>query len=112
MWSTPTVVFPHGNLRRPQGRRRRQTILQHAAIEPGHKLRGGPVVDAPKAGDHPRRAGVHESARQSDQSLALDLFAQRRLASAQDYEVGVQSQIVNLIKAQKTILWLTVLIHQ
>src|SRR5207253_11165651 len=82
------------------------------AMESSHEFRGCPVVDAPKAGDHPRSAGVHKPARQADESFAFDLFAKGRLTSAQDHKVSVQSQIVNLIETQKTILRLALPIHQ
>src|SRR5438067_8482467 len=90
----------------------RSTLFPYTTLFRSHKFRSCPVVDEPKAGDHPRSAGVHEAARQADESFAFDLFAKGRLASAQDYEVSVQSQIVNLIETHKTILRLTLLIHQ
>src|SRR5262245_64833293 len=98
----PLTLPPHLDLRRTQGRRRTLTILEHLLVELRHQLRGGFVVDVPEADHHPRRPRVHKPARQSDQTFALDLLAEARLAGAQYDQIGGQIKVVDIVSAEKT----------
>ena len=46
--------------------------------------RGRPIVDFPKASHHSLRSRIHETTRQTHQTLTLDVLAQSRFASTQD----------------------------
>ena len=54
--------------------------------------------------NHARRAGVHEPARQTNQTFAFDLFAERSLTRTQHYEIGIELEIVDVVQTQETIL--------
>jgi hypothetical protein len=86
----PAFLSGQFKLGRPQSRPRRHTIFEHALIKKLHQFGRRQIVDLPQTSDHARRAGVHKSARQPDQSLALDLFAKSRLARAEHDQIGIE----------------------
>src|SRR5580704_645595 len=83
---------------------------QQAFVELAHERSDGAVADAPQAGQNLRTAGIHETARQSDEAFAANLFAERGLACAEHHQVGVQLQIVDFVKTQESILRIAVAI--
>ena len=66
-------------------------------VEILHEPRGRLVVDLPQCGGNPRSAGMHKAARQSDHSFAPNLLAQSRLASAEDNQIGIPAEIVDVV---------------
>src|SRR5262245_44432699 len=78
-----------------------QSILKHSMVKQFHQVGRGLVVYIPQTGHYSRRSGVHESARQTDQSFSGDILSQRGLAAAQDDQVCVESHVVNFVQPQK-----------
>src|SRR5262245_12105130 len=99
----PTFGSPHRYLRGPQCGRWPLAARQHAFIKMLHHLRARAIVDLPHARYHARRAGIKKSARQSDESFALDLSTKRGLARAQHHEVRGEPQVINVIEAEKSV---------
>ena len=77
-----------------------------------HQFGGRQIIYLPQARHDALRSGVHKPARQSDQPLAFDLLAERRLTGAQHNEIGGQSQVVDFVHSQKTVLLFSVLINE
>src|SRR5262245_61301997 len=94
----PAFLSGHFKLSCPQSRPCRHAVFEHTLIKKLHQFRRRQIVDIPQTRDHTRRAGVHKSARQPDQSLALDLFAQPRLARAEHDQIGVELEVVDLME--------------
>src|ERR1043166_6979847 len=88
----------------PQRSRRRHSLLKQRLIKMLHQFSGGVVVNFPERRDHARGAGVHESASQTDQTFASDVFAKTSAARAQHDEVGGQVQVVDVVQTQKSVL--------
>jgi len=99
----PARVAGHVDLGLAQGGGRVQLLLDHVAIEPLHQDGGGPVVDAPQAGQHAGSPGVHEAAGQADETFAPDLLAEGGLAGGEDDQVRVELQIVDVVQPQESI---------
>src|SRR5713101_7607675 len=87
-------------------------VLDRPRIQARHQLRSRFVVNAPEAYHHASRARVQESASQADQPFASDLFAEPSLTRAQHHEIGRQLQVVDLVRAKKTILRRALLVDQ
>src|SRR5262249_5638785 len=94
----PAFLSEHFKLSRSQSRPRRQAVFEHPLIKKLHQFRRRQIVYIPQPRPHARRAGVHKSARQPDQPLALDLFAQSRLARAEHDQIGVELEVVDLVQ--------------
>src|SRR5215467_3034745 len=99
---------PHGPLGLCQ--RRCRSLFRQAAIEIHHQLQGGAVVDRPQAGEHGLATRRQEGARKANEivtrrNLAEIPAAQRGLAGAQRYQVGMEFEIKNLMHLQKTIVF-------
>src|SRR5262249_10990062 len=103
----PAFLSGHFKLSRPQSRPRWQTVFEHPLIKKLHQFRRRQIVYSPQTCDHARRASIHKSAGQPDQSLALDLFAQSSLACAEHDQIGVELEVVDLMQSQKSVLWLS-----
>src|SRR5262249_50223954 len=95
----PAFLSGHFKLSRSQSRPWRQTVFEHPLIKKLHQFRRRQIVDFPQTCDHARRASIHKSARQPDQSLALDLFAQSRLARAEHHQIGIELEVVDLMQS-------------
>src|SRR5262245_19379490 len=83
IWLSPLFLFPDRQLSLTQRLGRAQRFgPEHSLIKSLHQFTRGSIVHLPQARDDTRRAGVHESARQSYQPLAFDLLPQSGLAGA------------------------------
>src|SRR5262249_41930751 len=89
----------------------RKLLVQNALVKLLHQFAGRLVINAPQARDYTRGSGVHKTASNTHQSLALDLAAERRLAGAQNHEVGAEVEVVDVEKTQVTIFWPALLVH-
>src|SRR5947209_8072667 len=76
---------------------------QRLPIELLHERGRGPVVHAPKRGDHARSAGIHESPDEPDQPLPAHVLAESRAAAAQDHQLGGQAQAVDVGETQEPV---------
>src|SRR5262249_61176245 len=112
VWRRPAFISGNVKLSRSQSRPCWQTVFEHPLIKQLHQFSRGQIVDTPQTRDHARRAGVHKSAHEADQSLALDLFAQSRLASAEHDQIGVELEVVDLVQPQKSVLRFPLLVNK
>src|SRR5215510_3178954 len=108
----PLGIFRQRDLRGAQRRRRAQAILEHLAIEPGHQFRRSEVIERPQADNHARRAGVHKTTCQPDQSLAPDFLAQTSLAGAERNQLGREFQVEDFVSAQEPVLSRPLFVNQ
>lgn len=86
--------------------------MHHAAIEALHQIGRRRIINLPEARHYTRHAREHKPARQPDQTLASDFFAESGLAGAQDDQIGIEPQVVNFMQTQESILWLPGFIHE
>src|SRR5262249_47983531 len=94
----PAFLSGKFKLRRSQRRTCRQTLFEHPLIKKLHQFRRRIIVYSPQACDHAWRAGVHKSAHEADQSLALDLFAKSRLTRAERHQIGIELEVVDFVQ--------------
>ena len=94
----PSFLLPDRHLRFTQRRGRRFAALEHAAVELCHQFGGGLIVDFPEAGNHPRRARIHEAPRQPHQALALHVFSKSGIAGAEDDQFSGQIEVVDVVE--------------
>src|SRR5687768_11162610 len=109
----PCLLPPHLDLRLAQRRRRARLLLaEQLPVELRHELARGFVVDLPETGDQARRARVHETARQPDQTFTADLLAESGLTCAQHQELGRQPQVVDVVEPQESVLGAALAVDQ
>src|SRR5262245_13772299 len=101
---SPWRLSPHPDLRAAQGGRRALILFQHLPIEPRHQFRSRLVINVPQTDHDAGRPRIHKPPRQSDQPLAFDRLAQPRLAPAEHDKFGWQLEVVDVIRAQKSVL--------
>ena len=82
----PAWVPPHLLLCRPERRRWRNTLVEHAVVELPHQLGRRVIIDFPEARNRTLRTSIHECPRQTYEAFASDIFAERRAARAQNHE--------------------------
>ena len=112
MWLAPAWILRHRDLGGAEGCGWSKLLPEHRFVKAFHKLSRGPIVDLPETRNHARRTGVHEPARQSDESFAANLFSERRLTCAQHDEIRRQFQVIQIVESQKSILRLTFFIDE
>src|SRR6185369_12919220 len=93
MWLAPAWILRHRDLRGAECCGGSKLLAEHCFVKAFHKFSRGAIVDLPETCDHTRRAGVHETARQSDKSFAANFFSERRLTCAQHDEIRRQFQV-------------------
>jgi len=112
IWRCPSRLPPHRNLRLSERRRRRRLVDQHVSIEPFHQFGRGFISDIPQARYYARSPGVHKPPRQSGQTFAFNLLAERGAAGREHDQFCVEFQVVNLVRAQKPLLGAACFVHK
>ena len=100
---TPTRLGRDRQLRAAQRLGRPQAVAQHVVVELLHELCRRAVGDRPQARHDAFGACVEKTLGQTEQAFAADVAAERGFAGAQDDEVGVQIECIDVGKAQKSV---------
>src|SRR5215471_15735742 len=99
----PELFGAEGRLGLPQGLGRPKALDQNRLIEAVHELGRGPVGNPPEAGDDAWRSRVHEAAREAEEPLSTNVFAERGLAGRENDEVRGDLQPVDVARLQEAV---------
>src|SRR5215471_13936977 len=80
-------------------------LPEHRAIKRFHQLGGCFVAYIPQADHNARRAGIHEAASESHQTLSANVFSEPGSAAAQYHELGRQVEIEDFVGSQEPVFF-------